>query len=131
MTTPVGQIDVQNEFSERLTVHKNLGQDVIVVTMDKIRLCLMKHKDAISRRQEWVTPLGLLLSFLTTLIAADFKDFLISKDTWQALFILSSILCSVWLIYAANIAWKNRNAGDIENIVRELSAQNVPKDLET
>jgi hypothetical protein len=93
--------------------------------MDKSRLCLLKHRDAISKKNEWVTPFGLLLSFGTTLVAADFKDFVLTKSVWQALFVMASILCAGWFCRAAALAWKHRNAGDVETIVMELAAQNA------
>ena len=123
MTSPPGQIDVQTEFTERLTVHKNLGQDVIVVTMDKIRLCLIKHRDSLANKHEWLTPFGLFVSLGTTLVAADFKEFVLSKPVWEAVFIIACLVCGVWFMRAAMKAWRHRDAGDIESILRELAAQ--------
>lgn len=123
MNAPDGQINVQDEFSEKLTVHKNLGQDVIVTTVDKVRLCLLKNRDSISKKNEWLTPFSLFLSFATTLVAAEFRKFIFEAAVWQALFIFAAGACLIWILLASKAAWQNRKAGDVEGIVRELMAQ--------
>lgn len=123
MNAAPGQINVEHEFSEKLTVHKNLNQDVIVTTVDKVRLCLLKNQDRLSKKHEWVTPFSLLLSFGTTLVAADFKTFIVEALVWKALFVFATIACLIWLLRTAKVAWENRKAGDVDAIVSELMMQ--------
>ena len=93
-------------------IYQNTAQDYIVTTKDKVELVLLKTEKALSDKNSWITPLSLTITCVISLITADFKDFLLSASVWEALFILSSIIFSIWLIYAAIIAWKNRKKGN-------------------
>jgi len=122
MTTP-SKIEIGKEFSEKLTVHKNLEQEVVVTTVDKVRLCLIKNQNLLSAKKEWFTPLGLFLALLTTLVAADFRDFILKQDTWTALYIIGMIISFCWLCCSGCRAWKNRAKSSIDGIVEELKTQ--------
>lgn len=120
MSATTGHINVEQEFSEKLTVHKNLGQDVIVTTTDKVRLCLLGHRDSLSKKNEWLMPLSLFVSIATTLVAAEFRKFILEPQVWQALFIFSGVACLFWLAVSCKRAWQNRKAGNIDLIIHEL-----------
>ena len=100
-------------------VHVNLSQAVIVTTEDKLELCLNKHLKRAERKYAWVTPAGICLAILTTLVTTSFKDFVLSANTWNALFILVGIASLVWLIVALNSA---RESVDTRDIIRELKS---------
>jgi len=121
MTSPP-QIELEKEISAQLIVHKNIGQEVVVTTVDKVRICLMETRDCLAARREWATPLPLFLALLSTLVAADFRDRILSKAVWQAMFILGTIFAGGWLVRAGCVSWSNRNRGSIEEIVRRLKA---------
>ncbi len=123
-------IDVQREFSKRLTVHKSLDQEVVVTTVDKVRLCLLGNQDCLRAQRQWLTPLSLLITLLAALLATDFKDFGLTAAVWEALFILAALASFVWLVIAGFRAWKNRAAGGIEQIIAELKAH-PPRHPET
>ncbi len=88
MTSPP-RIELDKEFSDQLTVHKNIGQEIVVTTVDKVRICLMETRDCLTTKREWATPLALCLALLSTLVAADFRDYLLPKAVWQAMYILA------------------------------------------
>ena len=119
-------IEFAQEFSSQLTVHKNLGQEVVVTTVDKVRLCLMQNEAHLRGQRDWITPLSLLLASCTTLLAAEFKNVGLAKEVWQSLYILGSIACLIWLIKAATAAWRYRNKASIDAIVHELKASGLP-----
>lgn len=114
------QLDVGQEFSRRLTIHKSLEQEVVVTTVDKVRLCLMANQDCLRARREWVTPLSLLLTVLAALFATDFKEFVLAAAVWEAIFVLGAAASFVWLVIAGANAWRNRSLGGVERIVSEL-----------
>lgn len=119
------QIDVEQEFSRRLTVHKSLDQEVVVTTVDKVRLCLLKNQECLRAKREWVTPLSLLLTLLAALFATEFKDFGLAAAVWEAAFVLGAGASFVWLLFAGGKAWRNRPIGGIEQIVSELKAHRM------
>ncbi|GJQ22183.1 MAG: hypothetical protein HBSIN02_25380 [Bacteroidia bacterium] len=122
MTTP-SQIEIEKEFTQKLTIHKNLGQEVILTTVDKVTLCLMKNRDNITAKREWLTPLSIFLALLTTLVAADFRKFIFEPNVWTAIYVIGAIVSFVWLCRAAYSAWLARSTGTITSIVNELKAQ--------
>lgn len=123
--TPQSQIEFEKEFSEKLIVHKNLGQEVVVTTVDKVRLCLITNRDSLTAQKAWLTPLAIFLSLLTTLIAANFKEFIFKPDVWTAIYVIGTILSFVWLCSSAYHAWENRSKASLDAIVKELKAQTV------
>jgi uncharacterized membrane protein len=122
VTTPA-RIELEKEFSGRLTIHMNVGQEVVVTTVDKVRICLMESRDCLTAQREWLTPGSLFLALVTTLAAAEFREFILKPSAWQALYVLGSLVTFVWSIVTAWRAWKNRGKASIEAIVATLKAQ--------
>ena len=95
----VSEIKLDEELINNSTVHKNVGQEFVITTVDKVKLCLREHKEVLSSRMEWIAPLGLFLALFTTLVAADFRDaFELKKEDWRAVFIVGTIASVLWLI---------------------------------
>lgn len=125
MSNRTGQIEVAEELSEGLTIHRNLDQEVVVTTVDKVKLCLMENEKALSARREWITPLTVFVTLVTTFAATSFKDALLQAATWRAIYIIGLFTSLVWLIHAAYQAWENRNRAGIQAILRKLKAHDV------
>lgn len=99
-------------------IHENTSQEVIRITVDRLRLVLIEHKNGFERRKEWHTPLGLVLTVLLVFITASFKDALGFKaDTWASFFLIAMSLSFVWLIRAIYIACK---CPTMEDIVQKM-----------
>ncbi len=125
MMSSKSQIEFEKEFSEKLTIHKNLNQEVVVTTVDKVRLCLMKNRDCLTAKNEWLTPLGIFLALLTTLVAAEFRNFIFDPNVWTSIYVIGTILSLFWLLRSGYNAYKNRNSGSIDFIVNEMKSQTV------
>jgi hypothetical protein len=81
---------------EITNVHRNTSQELIEVTVDKLRLVLVQQKDRIEQKKTWHTPLGITLTILLIFPTTQFKDaFTISASTWQAVFMISFVLSFV------------------------------------
>jgi hypothetical protein len=111
-------VNIGRELSKKVTVYTNLDHDIVVTTSDKIKLVLIDTKDVFISRRIWVTPMSILLTLIVALITTEFKQniFGISADNWEGIFILSSLICSIWLINSIYIANKNKNKGGIDCI---------------
>ena len=78
----------------------NTKSDLIEITEDKLENILIKNNKYFDLKTKWLTPFSLLFTFVLSWFTSEFKDFIgISKYTWQALFIVGIISCSIWLIY--------------------------------
>jgi hypothetical protein len=95
-----GQTHVALGIDESSTIYRNVAQDVILTTEDKLRLRLIEHQNALKSLGDWVTPAGILVPLATTLLVTEFKQpFLgLKPEFWNLLYILSSFGCAIWLI---------------------------------
>jgi len=118
-------VDFGDELSKNLTIHKNVKQEIIITTEDKIKLVLISTKEILSAQRDWVTPFGLLISFIATLITADFKDALgLKKEVWDAIFILLTIASSVWLMWSFYKLYKNWGKDNLDKIIEMIKLKN-------
>lgn len=125
MTAPAN-IEFEKAFSAKLTVHTNIGQEVIVTTVDKVKICLMENRECLSAQKEWVTPLSLFIALITTLAAAEFRKFMFEPAVWQAIYLMSSFVTFFWMLDKIRSAWKIRSKASIDTIVSTLKAQSPP-----
>jgi hypothetical protein len=127
---------VQN-IIQSSTMHVNLREHFIVTTEDKVRLCMIKHANSISRRGAWIAPFSLFITILIVLLTAEFQNkFSVLKATWQAFFILSAIGTLGWSIWAIIraictstsvdlIVDTLKQSGDLEGVGDERNRQSL------
>ena len=88
---------LQKELVQITAVHFNVAQEYIMITEDKTYRCLADWKDRIETKNSWIAPVSLLVPLVLTFVTATFRDALgLSKDTWQAIFVLGIIFAAVW-----------------------------------
>lgn len=123
-TSRKGAVIELEELTGDFKIHKNLTQDVIMTTQDKLRLALIEHRDLLSSRREWISAGSLALSLLSTLLLTAFQDKLgLSADTWRALYGLFFALAMVWLINSLVNLIKNRKRRDIDYLIKQITAK--------
>lgn len=88
------------EFVQNSKFHINLSQDVIVITEDKLRLCLLSHATNLTAKERWLAPVSLFVTFLIVLATAEFKAFILPSSTWQAIFIICAVGSAIWAVVA-------------------------------
>ncbi len=120
-------VELGDELSKSFTVHKNVKQEIIITTADKIKIVLMETKEILSSQKDWWTPFGLFISFIATLLTADFKDaFSQSKDFWKSSFVLLTIGSALWLIYSLYQLYKNWGQGELKSIIQQIKLKDAP-----
>ena len=96
-------------------VHSNLGQEIIEITSDKLKIILNEYIYSISARKEWQTPLSILITITIVLCTTNFKSFAgFTADTWASVFIMSATLSFIWLI---NTLMKLKKSITIEDVL--------------
>jgi hypothetical protein len=114
-------IDFGDELSKNLTIHKNVKQEIIITTADKIKLVLINTREILTAQRDWWTPFGLLISFITTLCTADFKDaFGLTKEFWHAIFALLTLGSAIWLLKSFYKLYKNWGEDNLDNIIEKI-----------
>gem|GEM_PF-2004268 len=119
------QANFEKTFSKDVfqssNVHVNFGQDFIVTTEDKIRLCMLNHASRLANRSAWIGPVSLFVTIILVLITTDFHDtFGIPKATWHAIFLICAVGTAIWSLVTGLRAWNT--ATSIENIVCDLKS---------
>lgn len=110
-------------FTETKTVdvtdiHSNTSQELVVITLDKLRLIIYEHKEALSRSREWQTPAGMVVTILLVFATTDFRDaLLLSAATWRAFFLMALVLTILWL--ARNL-WVLLKSGEVDDVVERI-----------
>jgi len=122
MSNPNININLDEDLTKQMTVHKNLTQEIIVTNTDKVRLILNDHHKVIKRKIEWINPLGIFLSVLTTILTAKFdqEKFGISPQMWQAIFIISCIISCVWTVILVINALRYVKKGTVDQFIDKL-----------
>ena len=110
-------------------VHVNFEQDFIVTTEDKIRLCMMEHANQLADQTSWISPVSLFVTIILVLLTASFNDALgLTKDTWQAIFVISAVLTAIWAV-----RWVIRavnSSTSVDKIVTQLKQSQIETEHE-
>jgi len=109
------------EIMQSSALHLNLGQEYIITTEDKVRLCMTNHANGLATRNAWIGPVSLFVTILLVLITADFKDALqIPEATWQAIFILAAVGTGIWSLVSVFSAFRSHTS--IDHLVSQIKA---------
>lgn len=114
MSSEQEPIDIKPAVSD---IHVNITQKLIIITEDKLHICLSKNLEKIEKKRVWIAPLGILITILVTLLTSAFQDFIIPAATWHAIFIIVAFLSFIWLLISLNQA---RQSIEIEDVIGEL-----------
>jgi len=119
-------INLDEDLTRQLTVHKNLTQEIIVTNTDKVKLILNDHHKIIKRKIEWINPVGIFVSVLTTILTAKFDEtrFGLSPQIWQAIFIVACIATFVWSGILVINAIRYCNKGTVDQFINQLKINN-------
>ena len=121
-----GNINLDEDLTSQMTVHKNLTQEIIVTNTDKVKLILNDHHKIVKKKIEWVNPVGIFLSVLTTLLTAKFDEtkFGITPQIWQAIFVVSCFASFVWSVILIVNAIRYYNKGTVDQCIEKLKINN-------
>lgn len=115
MPSPAGKRALKQEFDE---VHDNTSTSLINITVDKLKLILSNHLECLGRKSAWQVPLSIFLTIAIVFATAEFKDSLgLSKNTWEAMFLMSGVLSLVWLIYSVA---KYKSSLTVDELVNKI-----------
>jgi hypothetical protein len=102
------------------SVSSNLGQVIIETTEDKLELALKNHLHNLEKRSMWIAPLGILLTIALTYCTTTFKTAFFKAETWEAFFLLVSLVMAGWLLYSLNAL---RTAKGITDLIKAIKGE--------
>ena len=123
MTSPPEQGPFSIETMAPVVIYKNTDQELIIVTRDKLQLCMQKMIDRMAARDRWMVPLGVLVPLILALVTTSFTErFKVSGVAWEAIFVMLILFTLCWLLRAVRQRGK---AITVDAIVEELAKNPV------
>lgn len=100
---------------------QEIKDDLVITTTDKLRNQLNEYRDILARKTDWIGPAGMVIAFLATLVASDFKDMLsIDAATWEAFFIFCLLGSILWLIIVLSKLIREKKERDISSLIQKI-----------
>ncbi len=114
-------ISINNEINAKVKHYKNVDQNFITITEDKMNLILIKHLNEIEDKKLWIAPLGIFITLLLIPLTTEkFKDaFSISASVWQAACYIAMVIFFIWFIILGLKSWAARKT-TIESVINKL-----------
>lgn len=117
-TAPNATIDLLHEGLKQSAVHVNLGQQMMILTEDRLRLDLNEWSSSTKRRRQWQVPAGMLLTEVAAFVTSSFHDTVgISGQQWEALFRTLIVVTVFWLLAALV---RGRRASSADSLIERL-----------
>jgi hypothetical protein len=104
-------------------IYANTEQEVIVVTKDKLHLCLQESVRKMADRDRWQVPLGVLVPLILAVATTGFtKRFGIGGDEWETIFSMLILFTVIWL---AQALVKRGKSVTVDSIVEQIARNPV------
>ena len=118
----VNYLDLNEDLTCQITVHKNLAQEIIVTNTDKVKIILNDHHRIIKRKFAWINPVSIFISVLATILTANFSEtkFGVSPQTWQSIFFIVCIASLIWSFVSIFNAFKYLKEGTIDQCIEKM-----------
>lgn len=119
----------QEDLKSDVIIHKNLTQDVLLTTEDKMKLTLIEYREVLASRAEWLGSGVLALSFLSSLLFTSFKDIgPLKASTWQAIYAIFFILSFGRFVIVLYKMYVNRKKATINYVIRRIKQSGSQED---
>ena len=119
----------QEDLKSDVIIHKNLTQDVLLTTEDKIKLTLIEYREVLASRAEWLGAGVLALSFLSSLLFTGFEDIgPLKASTWQAIYAIFFILSFGRFVTVVYKMYVNRKKATINYVIRRIKQSGSQED---
>jgi len=111
-------------ISEEKQANADPGQEGILVTEDRIRLCLGEHLKKLEMRKGWIAPLVVFVILAVVIATAD----TFRAQVWEIIFLVGFFVSLTWLAVSVLQA---RHSANIEDVIQELKGNSIEPLSET
>lgn len=118
MSEPQGGKIFQEEI-EVTKIYDNLSQEVVKITVDKLRLIHTQYLKDLEEKKGWITPAGILLTLILTFSTTNFKKAVFEAATWEAFFLMAACLTLAWLVVSIQKAIKSKSLDDLIESIKQ------------
>ena len=101
--------------------YDNTQSNIIRINDDKLKVILYENKETITKNNNYLTPLTLLISFILTFCTTDFKDFAnIPSASWQGFYLFCGVASFIWMIIELS---KIKKVTTIDELINKIKNQ--------
>lgn len=105
---------------------ENIQTDLIKITRDKLEIILLKEFNGMKKVPDWKTPASIFITTLITVLTATFKDLLLPKEIWNALFLLLMLISGIWFLINLVRLLKTHKKDSIGSLINKIA--NIEED---
>lgn len=99
-------------------VYDRTASDVLKITDDKLKLKLIDLKSSIESKSNIFCYMGIMVTMITVLITANFTDWILKAELWQAMFVFVFIFSM--LLTSKNLFSYLKNKKDIDSLISDI-----------
>lgn len=120
----IGNIDLNKDLTAKMVIHKNLDQEIIVTSTDKVKIILREHIGTLKKKNNWINPISILATISATLCTTNFDQEVLNlkPDVWKAIFVILFFFSLGWSVVTAIQAINNYNKGSEIEFLSKLKA---------
>ena len=105
---------------------ENIQTDLIKITRDKLEIILLKEFNSMKKVSDWKTPASIFITSLITVLTATFKDFLLPKEIWNAIFLLLMLSSGICFLINLVRLLKTHKKDSIGSLINKIA--NIEED---
>jgi len=119
----------EKDLKGEIVIHKNLTQDLLVTTEDKMKLAIIEYRDVLASRGEWIGAGALVFSFMSPLLLANFKDIgPFAAETLRAIYFVLCALAFYRFISILIRVTQNRHKTSIDYLINKIKRTHPGKE---
>ncbi len=109
------------------TMSYNVEQDLILVTEDKLKICLQSHVNTLGQQAAWLVPFGIFLTIASTLYTSTFKDLAhLKADQVQTIYFVGAVVTIAWTCWKLPAAFRRTTVNKLILQIKEGSVRRTP-----
>ena len=118
--------DIRDMIRESVTLNPNLRQEIVLVTRDRLQLCVGRftgeYRSFQDARDSWKAPLGILVTLAPMLITITFLDAPpFGVAFWKGIYWAASVVVAGWLLRAVWSRYRTQRGPDTDDLVRAIT----------
>ena len=83
------------EIPDSWEVSTNITDKALVISKSKMKLILINFKNSLVGSRDWISAVGLCLTFVAAIVTSDFQSVILPKEAWKTIFLIGAVLSLV------------------------------------
>lgn len=109
---------INTDSSQKYTHYVRTKCNTFTITEDKLKLRLKDFKKSLENKNSIFCYGGMIITIFIALITSSFNDFILSKEIWKAIFVVSLFLMVI--LFFKGLIFFIQNKKSIEEVINDL-----------